>query len=112
MTTLQKNINNLNTDHMLRSIFWAIIASGAIAFITILIMGFLKQPGENIMTIKQNTFAAACYDTNSIHELEIALYDADADKSDMKAWGITAAEWKRDVRLALIEKLNELDDEL
>ena len=42
MTTLQKNINNLDTDHMLRSIFWAIIASGVIAFITILMMGFLK----------------------------------------------------------------------
>lgn len=41
MTTLQKNINNLDTDHMLRSIFWSIIASSIIAFITILIIGIL-----------------------------------------------------------------------
>ena len=63
------------------------------------------------MTIQSNTFAEACYDTNSIYELENALY-SDADETDLKTWGISADEWTDSIRKALAEKLNELDDEL
>lgn len=55
------------------------------------------------MSIKLNTFAEACYDMNSISELEIALA-GDADATDMNEWGITAEEWRAQIDLALAEK--------
>ena len=55
------------------------------------------------MTIESNTFAEACYDMNTIEELEDALKGA-ADETDMKTWGITADEWRDQIELALAEK--------
>ena len=55
------------------------------------------------MTIESNTFAEACYDQNSIDELEDAL-KGDADKTDMENWGVTAEEWREQIELALAEK--------
>ena len=55
------------------------------------------------MTIESNTFAEACYDMNSINDLENAL-KGDADETDMKTWGITDEEWREQIELALAEK--------
>ena len=54
-------------------------------------------------TIKENTFAAACYDMNSIPELEAALAGP-ADTTDMRAWGLTEQEWRDEIALALKAK--------
>ena len=48
-------------------------------------------------------FAEACYDMNSINELEEAL-EGGADDTDMKIWGINAVEWRKAVKEALEEK--------
>lgn len=55
------------------------------------------------MTIKSNTFAEACYDANSIIELEEVLLN-DADEGDMAQWNITADDWREQIALALTEK--------
>lgn len=46
-------------------------------------------------------FSEACYDTNSILELEEALQQRAADATDCKAWGITPGQW----RAAIVEAL-------
>lgn len=50
--------------------------------------------------ITENTFAEACYNDNSIYELEQALIDG-ADEIDMKAWKLTETEWTEQIQLAL-----------
>ena len=54
------------------------------------------------MTIELNTFAAACYDMNSIAELEQALIDG-PDATDMKEWNLSEEEWCEQVEAALAE---------
>ena len=55
------------------------------------------------MTIADNTFAAACFDQNSIEELEQSLA-GEADADDCATWDITPAQWRASVELALAEK--------
>lgn len=55
------------------------------------------------MTIELNTFAAACYDMNSIDELEQALKNG-PDTADMNEWGLTESEWREQIELAIAEK--------
>ena len=55
------------------------------------------------MTIELNTFAEACYNMNSIQELEEALNQG-PDQCDMDEWGISADEWKEQISAALAEK--------
>lgn len=59
---------------------------------------------EDMQTeIKTNnvvSFAAACYDTNTIDELKSAL-QSPADETDCQQWGLTEDEWKNAVKLAL-----------
>lgn len=50
--------------------------------------------------IESGSFAAACYDMNTIRELQDAL-QGDADETDMKNWGIGADEWREQIELAL-----------
>lgn len=64
------------------------------------------------MTIQENTFAAACYDQNSLEELIEALNSTDADESDCKNWGISAQEWKNQIVLAIKEKLEDAENEI
>jgi len=52
--------------------------------------------------INDNTFAAACYNMNSVEELEQALRDG-PDVTDMKEWGLTESEWREQVTTALNE---------
>ena len=47
-------------------------------------------------------FAEACYDQNSVHELqEIFNTVSKADPTDLKTWDITAEEWHQAIRVAL-----------
>lgn len=61
------------------------------------------------MKIEQGTFAEACYNSNSIAELQSALA-GDADKTDCEEWNITADEWKQSVKDALAAKLADKND--
>lgn len=55
------------------------------------------------MSIQENTFAEACYNQNTIAELESAL-KGEADTGDMDAWSLTAEEWREQVKAALQAK--------
>ena len=56
--------------------------------------------------IESGTFAEACYNQNSIRELEEALTAA-PDPVDMETWGLTADEWRDQIELALAAKRAE-----
>lgn len=61
---------------------------------------------QAMTTIANNTFAAACYDTNTAEELEVALRGP-ADENDCKEWGITADQWREQIQLALAAKTEQ-----
>ena len=61
--------------------------------------------------IKDNTFAAACYNDSTIAELETALV-GDADETDMKAWDINQTEWREQIQTALTVLKADRDQEL
>ena len=50
--------------------------------------------------INENTFAAACYNDNTIEDLENALR-GEADLTDCETWKLTPAEWREQIELAL-----------
>ena len=50
-------------------------------------------------------FAEACYETNSVAELEEALKQQNADLIDCAAWEITPIQWRADIADALAAKL-------
>ena len=58
------------------------------------------------MRIEANTFAEACYDMNTVEELETALADG-PDETDMEVWCLTADEWREQIKLALAVKRDE-----
>lgn len=70
----------------------------------------LSQPfgffatAKNAERIQPGSFAEACYDSNSISELQQALRGA-PDKTDMKAWGLSESEWRRQIKIALDNKI-------
>ena len=49
-------------------------------------------------------FAEACYDTNNIAELEDALNQRAADKTDCQEWKITPTQWRAAIAEALAAK--------
>lgn len=55
------------------------------------------------MVIQDGTFAAACYNDNSIAELEDALLSP-ADKTDMAAWNLSESDYFAEIELALTAK--------
>jgi hypothetical protein len=55
---------------------------------------------------KVKEFADACYDQNSIKELQDAIAGK-ADTADMKEWGISAREWRAAIADALSRKLSD-----
>ena len=57
--------------------------------------------------IQANTFAAACYEQNSINELIEALLARRADPADCGEWKITPTEWRESIALALRAKIEE-----
>jgi len=52
--------------------------------------------------IIENTFAAACYEQNSIDELMTALTSG-PDASDMQAWNLSEEEWVEQIERAISE---------
>lgn len=54
-------------------------------------------------TIQENTFAAACYDQNSMADLEAALTGT-PDSADMAAWSLDETQWREQITLALNAK--------
>lgn len=61
----------------------------------------------NQLSGKVKEFAIACYDTNSIEDLELSLLNDEADETDCKTWNITSDEWFR----AIIAAQADLDCE-
>ena len=60
--------------------------------------------------ITENTFAAACFEQNSLDELK-SLRDEQPDQADMQAWGLSADEWRAEIEAA-IEALEQLTEEI
>ena len=60
----------------------------------------------NAQKIKEGSFAEGCYDQNSISELRSALGEQ-PDKGDMKEWGLTESEWRKQIQIALEAKLED-----
>lgn len=56
--------------------------------------------------ISENTFAAACFDQNSVSELEQALSRQEADATDCAEWNLTPEQWRAEIELALAAKRN------
>lgn len=50
--------------------------------------------------IAENTFAAACYDQNTLADLEAKL-SGEPDAIDMHDWNLTADEWRAQIALAI-----------
>ena len=50
-------------------------------------------------------FATACYDQNTLRELQAPHREEDADKTDCRNWGITPAQWSAGIAAALAERL-------
>ena len=60
--------------------------------------------------IENGSFAEACFDQNSIAELEDALAFVAADATDCNTWGISPGEWRRQITLALAAKREAAQD--
>lgn len=54
-------------------------------------------------------FAEACYDTNSVSELEEALKQRAADQTDCGEWMISPTQWRAAIAEALAAKKAEAD---
>jgi len=54
--------------------------------------------------IQAGTFAEACFNNNTVAELQAASA-AGPDAADMEAWNITAQEWRDAIAQALAAKL-------
>jgi hypothetical protein len=52
------------------------------------------------MSIKENTFAASCFDDNSIEELETALLSP-PDQQSLSDWSLTPEEYYAEIECAL-----------
>ncbi len=57
-----------------------------------------------------NDFAAACYNDNTIPELQESLAGP-PDETDMATWGITADGWRSSIEQALTALLAEAEQE-
>jgi len=55
---------------------------------------------KTVQDINENTFAAACYNDNSLIELYVAL-TMQPDETDMKTWELAQDEWREQIKLAL-----------
>lgn len=58
--------------------------------------------------VKDNSFAQACYDQNTVFELIEGLYARKADETDCKTWGITPTEYRKKILIALTCKVKDL----
>ena len=56
--------------------------------------------------LDDNSFAAACYNQNTVADLEEAL-QGEPDEGDMATWNLTPAEWRAQIEQALAAKRAE-----
>lgn len=63
---------------------------------------------RSIADERTRAFAVACYDTNSIEELQ---QPGRADPADLAAWGITPEQWREAIDAALADRLAADADE-
>lgn len=62
----------------------------------------LENPNEHpSIFLYDSSFAAACYDHKTLRELKSAFH-RDADKEECRDWGLSPAEWKEQVEMALV----------
>ena len=61
-----------------------------------------------INLIESGSFAEACYNQNSIAELESALA-GQPDANDMAQWGLSADEWREQISTALAAKREDAE---
>ena len=54
-----------------------------------------------------NNFAVACYNENTIEELQAPHTPADYDPTDCFIWTMTPEEWSEGIRAALNERIND-----
>jgi hypothetical protein len=60
------------------------------------------------MSIQENTFAEACFNQNSVAELQTAL-SLPADTADMKTWELSEAEYFEQLKIALDAKMTDAE---
>ena len=53
-----------------------------------------------MINFRSKPFAALCYRYRSIHEMQRDL-QGPADLQDCESWGLTAREWREQIKLAL-----------
>jgi len=63
-----------------------------------------KEYAKKYGKTENNNFAIACYDQNSLEELENCT---EPDEMDMKTWEIDQEEWRDAIKAALTEKKKE-----
>jgi len=59
------------------------------------------------MNLPENSFAAACYEQNSVCELIDALTGPSADPLDCKEWRITPTQWRAAIEMALLARIED-----
>lgn len=59
---------------------------------------------------KLNGFAEACYDMNTVADLEFAMTQRQADKTDCETWRITPTQWRAAIAEALDAKIVNKED--
>jgi len=62
----------------------------------------IRRPPRSTLFPYTTLFRSACYNDNTIEELETALAGT-ADQADMASWGIDENEWRDQIQSALAE---------
>ncbi len=60
--------------------------------------------------VRQDSFAEACVDSNTVFDLVEAISYESADTEDMNAWQLTAREWREEIWAALCYMISERDE--
>lgn len=60
--------------------------------------------------VEPDSFAAACIKDNTISDLVEALGMSKADNGDCDTWGLTAVEWRAQIRAGLRAMVANVDD--
>lgn len=61
--------------------------------------------------IRPNSFAAACYECNSIKEL-IDLLAQQVNQTDCDIWGLSHTVWRESIKFALEARISELQEKI
>ncbi len=64
-----------------------------------------KNPKETpSVFIRDESFAAKCYDHRTVRELK-AAFNRDADPEECEQWGFSSSEWKENIEMALVARI-------